>query len=111
MRAEDTGSKSAISSPVVNAAAATLLCVILSAYLIYRHWHTISIYAVFLIFVPLCIHLFGLFQRARALVDSMESDSVRSKSAVFDLSFWAAISNLTLLIYISVLLRHIDGFF
>ncbi len=29
---------------------------------------------------------------------------------IFDLLFWASLSNLLLLIYIAVLLKHLDGF-
>jgi hypothetical protein len=110
MRPDKSGNKVSDLPPALNAAAATLVCAVLSIYLVCRHRHIMNTYAVFLIFIPFGIQLLGQFQRARGIVHTMESLSVSSKSLVFDLLFWAAITNLTLLIYIAALLKHIDGF-
>ncbi len=99
------------SSSALNATAASLLYVMLSIYLALRHWRTINVYGVFIIFVPLSIQIFGQFQRARGIVNAMESTPDTAKRSVFDMLFWAAITNLTLLVFIAALLRHIDGFF
>ncbi|MGD0893912.1 MAG: hypothetical protein ABR955_16320 [Verrucomicrobiota bacterium] len=95
----------------LNAAAASLLCVMLSIYLALRHWHTVNVYGVFVIFVPLGIQIIGQFQRARGILNAMESAPITSRNAVFDMLFWAAIANLMLLVFITALLRRVDGFF
>jgi hypothetical protein len=111
MGIDKTGKKESRSRSALSAAAASLLCVIVTAYLASRHRHTVSIYAVMLIFVPLAIQLYGQFQRARGIVHSTESVSAKSKEVVFDLLAWGATNNLLLLVYIAALLRRIDGFF
>jgi len=102
--------KFSTSPSALNAVAANLLDVIVGAYLICRHRHTVSLYAIVLIFFPLGIQLVGQVQRARAVVKSMEALPFKSTEAVFDLLFWAAIANLMLLVFIGALLKHIDGF-
>jgi hypothetical protein len=99
------------SRSMVNAAVASLLCVILSMYAALRHWRTVNVYGVLVIFVPLGIQIVGQFQRARGIFNAMGSAPIASKNAIFDVLFWAAIANLMLLALISVLLKKIDGFF
>lgn len=111
MGTEKTDNRNLSSPPALNAAAASLLCVFLGVYIVYRHWNVINIYAVFLIFIPLGIQLVGQFQRARRIVRSKDPIPAASRSLIFDLLFWAAIGNLTFLIYIAVLLKHMDGFY
>lgn len=110
MRTENSGSQIANFSPAMNASLANVLGLIVATYLVCRHWHTVNIYALFFIFLPLGLQLFGQIQRARQIVHSLESVPVTSRPVILDLLFWAAITNLTLLIYIASLLRHIDGF-
>jgi accessory gene regulator protein AgrB len=94
----------------LNARVASVLFVVLGAYLAYRHRSTVNIYAILLVFLPVGIQLWGQFRRARGIVNSTEYRSEASKGAVYDLLFFAAIINLLLLILIAALLRHIDGF-
>src|SRR5271170_1846703 len=104
IRNEDFRSLSAL-----NAAAASLLCVILGLYIAYRHRHAVNIYAFTLILVPLGVQVYGQFRRAHTIFNSMESLSITSRALIFDLLFWTAITNLTLLVFIAALLKHIDG--
>jgi hypothetical protein len=89
---------------------ASFLVFLFSVYLVCRHRHTVTFYALCLIFIPVGIQLFSQFQRALRLVNLAESQPPRLESEVFDLLFWAALSNLFLLVYVAALLRHIDGF-
>jgi hypothetical protein len=98
------------SSSGLNAIASSLLCFLFTAYLVYRHRHTVTLYALFLVFVPAGIQIFGNFQRALRLIQSTEPKPPRFEREVFDLLFWAGLSNLMLLIYVAALFRHIDGF-
>jgi hypothetical protein len=110
MPAENRSNECFRSPSALNAAAASLLCFVLSMYVALRHWGTINAYGVFVILLPLVIQIYAQFQRARGIVNTMESSLITSKNAVFDLLFWAAIANLMLLALIASLLRRIDGF-
>ncbi|MGD0446621.1 MAG: hypothetical protein ABSA39_22020 [Edaphobacter sp.] len=110
MSIEETRIRVSRSSSALNARVAHALFLAFGAYLAYRHRSTVNVYATFLVFIPVGIHLWGQFQRARRIVNSTEFRSETSKEAIYDLLFWAAIVNLLLLILIAALLRHIDGF-
>jgi hypothetical protein len=108
---DKTGKESFRSPSALNAAAASLLFVVLGMGLVIRHWHAVTVHGVCLIFVPVGIQIFVQFQRARGTVKAMGSAPVASKNAVFDMAFFAAINNLMLLVFIATLLRRIDGLF
>lgn len=98
------------SSSGLNALVSCSLCFLLSAYLICRHRHTVTSYAVFLVFVPVGIQIFGQFRRGLRLIRSAEAKPSGFEEQIFGLLFWATFSDLVLLVYVAALLRHIDGF-
>ena len=111
MNSNSTGRKPSHSASALNAGASSLLCLLLSLFLGVRHWHTLNVYAAALIFIPFCVHIISQFRRAKRLATSTNSKSADIGNEIFDLVFFASVSNLLLLIYIEVLLRHVDGFF
>lgn|SRR5690348_11039080 len=94
----------------LNAVVSTSLCFLFAVYLVCRHRHTVTVYALFLVFIPVGIQIFGNFQRALRLIGSPEPKPPRFEQGILDLLFWAGLSNLILLIYVAALLRHVDGF-
>ncbi len=110
MCAEKARKKFSRTAAALNATVLSLICVVFSIFLICRHWHTVTVYAILLIFAPFGVHVFAQFRRARRVADSIESVSTEGAMTIFDLLFWASLSNLLLLIYIAVLLKHLDGF-
>lgn len=94
----------------LNAYVANALFAMLCAYLVYRHWHTVNIYEICLMLLPVGINLWGQFRRARKIIDSNKSMSETSQDAVYHLLFLSAINNLLLLVFIAALLRHFEGF-
>jgi hypothetical protein len=110
----------------LNASVLALLCTALDAYLLFRHWRALNAYIVGLLIVPIALQLVGQWWRGfryyarmrqwrsdmsgndQTVEDSAEStlDIARSIS---DLLFWSFMTNLFLLLYVGVILMHLDG--
>jgi hypothetical protein len=111
MNANKTGSGFRHTGALLNAMVSSALCVLLSLFICIRHWHTVTVYIAAFMLLPSCIHLVGLFRRAKRLVSSIGSQSETNRGGIFDLVFFASLSNLLLLLCVEGLCKRIDGFF
>jgi len=69
------------------------------------------VYGIALIFIPFIVQIFAQYRRVGIVVAVTDSEPVSKRQAIFDLWFWASVSNLLLLVFIAALLRHVDGLF
>ncbi len=111
----------------LNASVLALLCIALDVYLLFRHWRALNAYTMTLLIVPITLQLVGQWWRgfryyARArqwrsdepakglgAEDATEPTVDVALGSIGDLLFWSFMTNLFLLLYVGVILMHLDG--
>lgn len=125
---KDSGKRSQyITSVFRNASAMGLCCIVLNAYLIWRHWQALSVYAVTILCIPIGLQLAGQWWRAfryyarmREIYSAASTKDSQVESyidvalqasvvAMADFLLWSYVSNLMMLLYIGALLSRSDG--